>query len=93
MKDEDRARKATWKASQVAQRDAALPAPWTELRSLAAELNARLIAAQCDHSLRFTTEWIARQKLSTTTFFSWARERGGYCDCEILMNTLDEDQL
>jgi len=93
VKASDRELKAKWKADQRAAAEAALPLPRQALDDLAAELDRRLSEQDCDHSLRITTEWARRRATDLAALLSWAQSRGGYCDCEVLNNALDEDQV
>lgn len=48
----------------------------------------------CDHTLRRTKEFLsAAEGGDTTGSVAWLRERGGYCDCEVLMNTMPMDEV
>ena len=85
--------KKAWKAAQRRASDAELPLPWTTLGGLAETLEVQLAQAPCDHSTRHTEEWAARNGADLKRLLLWARERGGYCDCEILANALDEDRV
>ena len=93
MKDSDRELKAKWKAAQRQTAKAALPFARHVLDDLSETLDRELDARACDHSLKITTEWANRKKVDLAALLSWARERGGYCDCEVLNNALDEDQV
>ena len=43
----------------------------------------------CDHTLRRTKEFLSRaDECDIPSAISWLRTRGGYCDCEVLMNTM-----
>jgi hypothetical protein len=70
-----------------------LPVPSELLRLLFNHVDARLEEDECDHSLRFTREFIHDQQLPEEKVLSWLREAGGYCDCEVIGNAeeiLDE---
>lgn len=89
-KDPEQRRKLKeWKAAQRAQAEADLPAPKETPLALFDELDKRLSAAPCDHSLRFTLAWADRVGIDPTVIANWTRDHGGYCDCEVLGNVPD----
>ncbi len=45
---------------------------------------------KCDHSLKFTKEFCEENDLNFEKIASWLREHGGYCDCEVIMNVVDQ---
>ncbi|MGA9669398.1 MAG: DUF2695 domain-containing protein, partial [Terracidiphilus sp.] len=49
-------------------------------------LDIRLAAAECDHTLLFTREFISENGLSEEPIIGWLEKNGGYCDCETLNN-------
>nr|WP_277605722.1 DUF2695 domain-containing protein [Glycomyces sp. L485] len=55
-------------------------------------VDSRLNTSGCDYSQRFAIEWLeGRYQVDTEAVLAGLRELGGYCDCEIMMNT-DPDQ-
>lgn len=66
--------------------DAPFPMPEAELEALFGAVNAGVAAAGCDHSLRFTRAWLGNGDHDTDSVVAWLEGRGGYCDCEVLMN-------
>ncbi len=40
----------------------------------------------CDHTLYHTLAWIDEQQLDQETCLGWLQERGGWCDCSIVMH-------
>jgi hypothetical protein len=45
----------------------------------------------CDRSLALTKQWMkATATPKPTTLIRWLQSRGGYCDCEVLINALDD---
>lgn len=47
----------------------------------------------CDHSLRRTKQFLSGvENFDVASAIGWLRERGGYCDCEVLMNTMPMDE-
>ncbi len=75
-------------AQRQAQAVAALPLPLEALRALFDHLDDAL-GAGCDHSLRFTTQFLQQQVLDEQAVIPWLRDHGGYCDCEVLANVED----
>src|SRR5437763_1986521 len=50
-------------------------------------LEARLSESECDHTLRFTREWLQTASSGETKgAIDALRNRGGYCDCEVFHN-------
>lgn len=47
----------------------------------------------CDHTLRRTKQFLEGVKnCDVPGAIGWLRERGGYCDCEVLLNTMPMDE-
>lgn len=40
----------------------------------------------CDHSRRFTAEWLVSNAVVPDPVFNWLESNGGYCDCEVVIN-------
>lgn len=49
----------------------------------------------CDHTLQQTLAWIAEHHLDQETCLSWLQQRGGWCDCTIVLHVFlwEPDQL
>lgn len=47
----------------------------------------------CDGTLRRSLAWAAEQPASTTWLRRWLQSRGGFCDCEVLMNALGDNPV
>jgi hypothetical protein len=86
-----RARLGELKAKERADAEAALPGPKSLLRELFHELDQRLSAGGCDHSLRHTMAWADKVGIDGDKLVGWARENGGHCDCEVLGNVPDSN--
>jgi hypothetical protein len=86
MDDESRRLKKAWKAGQKQAARAALPLPDAQLQSLFDYLDRALGEAECDHTLRFTREWLAAHEAEDAVVLQWLRDNGGYCDCGVLFN-------
>jgi DNA polymerase I-like protein with 3'-5' exonuclease and polymerase domains len=52
-------------------------------------LDEKLEAEGCDHSLKFTEEYLQKLNFPTQTIIQWLNENGGFCDCEVLGNIED----
>lgn len=42
---------------------------------------------RCDHTLRHAREWSEANGLSWPETRTWLHSIGGYCDCEVLLNS------
>ena len=40
----------------------------------------------CDHTLRYTEAWLAEQQIDAEAALGWLQQRGGWCDCSIVVN-------
>jgi hypothetical protein len=61
----------------------------TQLAELGNHLRARLSEQGCDHTFRFTQEWLQASNVGKTKGVMDAlRNRGAYCDCEVLNNVV-----
>jgi|GEM_PF-3814298 len=40
----------------------------------------------CDHTLEYTRAWMADHRLDHETCLSWLQQRGGWCDCRIVLH-------
>jgi hypothetical protein len=60
-----------------------------QLAELGSHLEARLLENRCDHTLRFTQEWLqTHNREKTKGAIEALRNHGGYCDCEVLNNVV-----
>ena len=46
----------------------------------------------CDDTPRVTLRFLEQKGIEAEPVLMWMRERGGYCDCEILANVEDQFQ-
>ncbi|HGA0700124.1 DUF2695 domain-containing protein [Bacillus cereus] len=62
-----------------------------QLNSLEGYLQENLKTKGCDHSLIYTKDWLNRcvPKSMHRYIIRAMRNRGGYCDCEVLMNIVE----
>lgn len=59
-----------------------------QLRDLGAHLDERLKGDACDHTLRFTFEWLSSKDVHSKAVVKALQSRGGGCDCEVLANVV-----
>lgn len=88
LKTEQARRKALTREMAEKQRaaaEAAMPISRSDLAALFEHLDAALQAG-CDHSLKFTSQFLQSRNLPADTVIPWFAEHGGYCDCEVLGN-------
>ncbi len=76
-------------ASRRAEAERQLPISLAQLHGLFDMLDQSLIEG-CDHSLRFTEEYLRLNQLSSEKVVPWLHEHGGFCDCEVLANVEDD---
>lgn len=69
-------------------RIAVLPITVAELDALFGYLQRELAESGCDNTLRTTSNWLGERNHDVAAVSTWLRERGGYCDCEVLLNVL-----
>jgi Protein of unknown function (DUF2695) len=84
MDEDQRHLKKQWLAEQKAVARAAFPAPAIELEAFFHHVAACLAESGCDHSLRFTSSWLAQRGLDRERVLDWLVENGGFCDCEVV---------
>ena len=88
--DEDARRlKNAWKVQQRDRARAAFPIPDGDLAALFDAIDAGIASTGCDHSLRFTREWLSRAGHDIEKVVAWLEENGGFCDCEVAANSRD----
>ncbi|HKY22538.1 MAG TPA: DUF2695 domain-containing protein [Vicinamibacterales bacterium] len=92
MDPSDRDRKKAWKDQQKQAAQLAFPASNDVLQSLFESVEAEVETQGCDHSLRFTREWITSNNQPKDKLLAWLAEHGGYCDCEVVANSFDHWQ-
>ena len=63
-----------------------------EVSALFEYLEAELEANGCDHSRRYTKQWLSANIPSEKheAVLAEMEEMGGYCDCEVVMNCYEE---
>jgi hypothetical protein len=60
-----------------------------ERTALMEAIQAGLRERGCDNTLRAAKAWARREKVSWRWLRDALEERGGFCDCEVLMNVLN----
>jgi hypothetical protein len=68
---------------------ASLPVPEQVMHELFDYLDEKLMPEKCNHDYPLTIAYLESKGLEKDEFIIWARENGGYCDCEILWNIPD----
>src|ERR1700751_2477628 len=80
-----------WKRAGRADLLAGMPLSPEQLHRLLDYLDANL--KTCDHTTKLTAIFLHVEQLETDKVLSWLGEHGGYCDCEVLANLADLDDL
>ena len=75
-------------ASFGRRRIAVLPITVAELNALLGYLQRELAESGCDNTLRIASNWLRERNHDVAAVSTWLRERGGYCDCEVLLNVV-----
>ena len=75
-----------WKTSKKAEAREGFPAPLNSLEELFEWVDQALDEYGCDHTYRFTLQWIENAGLREKTIVPWLQANGGYCDCEVIAN-------
>ena len=85
----DRERKRAWKAQQRQLAQAAFPISSELLQAMFETVEAQVDENGCDHTLRFTNQWIADEQQPMDKIAPWLAQHGGFCDCEVIANAFD----
>lgn len=59
---------------------------FAQLRALFDHIDIRLSQHDCDHTLRFTLQFVHEHQLPQAAVIAWIESYGGCCDCEVLAN-------
>jgi len=89
MDSADRNRKRLWKDEQRAAARAAFPLSSEELEELFDGVDSAIEQNGCDHTLRYTEQWLAAHVSDPLPTLTWLRNNGGCCDCEVIANACD----
>ena len=63
---------------------AALPAEVEKISGLIDYLETKLERQPCDHSLRYSMQYIMENRLNFPKLTAWLNDNGGYCDCKVI---------
>lgn len=89
MDADNRDQKRAWKAQQRQLAQAAFPISSELLQAMFEAVEAQVDESGCDHTLRFSRQWIAEQHQPEEQIVRWLGQHGGCCDCEVLANACD----
>lgn len=89
MDSADRDRKKLWKKQERELARFAFPLTETELHSMFSAVESQVERNGCDHSQRFTMQWLSENERDARKVIAWLEEHGGYCDCEVSANAYD----
>ncbi len=62
----------------------ALPAGQYDIEDLFDFLEYKLEKEECNHSLRFSMQYMMENRLNFPKVSAWLQQNGGYCDCKVL---------
>lgn len=61
-----------------------LSAEKEDIEDLFDYLETKLEGEPCNHTLRFSMQFMMENRLNFPRLSSWLQENGGYCDCKVL---------
>jgi uncharacterized protein DUF2695 len=61
-----------------------LPAGPETISELLNYLEDELYDKECNHSLRYSMQYMMEKHLSFPRITSWLNDNGGYCDCKVM---------
>ncbi|CAN5244262.1 hypothetical protein BH10ACI1_BH10ACI1_20880 [soil metagenome] len=61
-----------------------LPASREKLEDLFDNLETKLETEPCDHTSRFTMQFLMQKGMNFPKVSAWLSQNGGYCDCKIV---------
>lgn len=61
-----------------------LPAGQYDIEDLFDFLDDKLEKESCNHSLRFSMQYIMENRLNFPKLTAWLQQNGGFCDCKVL---------
>ena len=61
-----------------------LPAGKEDVEDLFDFLEVKLERESCNHSLRFSMQFMMENRLNFPKMTTWLQENGGFCDCKVL---------
>ncbi|RRQ22223.1 DUF2695 domain-containing protein [Thiohalobacter thiocyanaticus] len=89
MDESDRERKRQWKAQQREVARASFPMSDALMEAFFDSVESSVSDSGCDHTLRFTGQWITANQQPKEPLIHWLEENGGFCDCEVVANARD----
>ena len=89
MDSADRDRKRAWKERARETARSAFPLPNTSLQSMFSAVETQVEEIGCDHSHRFTRQWLAENQHPAEGVIAWLEANSGFCDCEVGANAYD----
>lgn len=67
-----------------------LPAGQYDIEDLFDFLEDKLEKEECNHTLRFSMQFIMENRLDFPKVSSWLQQNGGFCDCKVLKEITPE---
>ncbi len=61
-----------------------LPAGQYDIEDLFDFLEDKLAKEECNHSLRYSMQYIMENRLNFPKLTAWLQQNGGFCDCKVL---------
>jgi hypothetical protein len=61
-----------------------LPAGQFDIEDLFEFVEKKLGAEECNHSLRYSMQYMMENRLDFPKLSSWLQQNGGFCDCKVL---------
>ena len=61
-----------------------LPAGQASISELLNYLEDQLYDKECNHSLRYSMQFMMENRLNFPRITSWLNDNGGYCDCKVM---------
>lgn len=89
MGESNQEHKRQWKAQQREAARASFPMSDALMEAFFESVESSVSESGCDHSLRFSDEWIRANQQPKEPLIHWLEEHGGYCDCEAVANARD----
>ena len=65
--------------------------PNVKLTDLFTFLDAQLSIRGCNNKLEITSEFLNANNIPAEPILNWLRSKGGYCDCEVILNVALSD--
>lgn len=84
--DDKKKKLKAWKNDQKSAARAEFPLSAESLEALFDSLDTALVEYGCDHSYRFTREFLQQAGHTESIVVPWLQNHGGNCDCEVLAN-------